>query len=140
MFQSLFWWKYCPGFAGPHRRPAPVQVSIPCSGGSIALGFGDFTHLTLTVPVSILVLVEVLPWGQLERGPSARNRVSILVLVEVLPWEYSGMELNSDSTSFNPCSGGSIALGEDLVFAGAPGDGFQSLFWWKYCPGTDHAP
>ena len=63
-FQSLFWWKYCPG-------------------GSTGPGGEDPNP-----PVSILVLVEVLPWGSLGRNSfSVVQGVSILVLVEVLPWE-----------------------------------------------------
>ena len=63
-FQSLFWWKYCPGDA-------------------------DLGHIRMTYHVvSILVLVEVLPWGTFMGAiEKAGERVSILVLVEVLPWE-----------------------------------------------------
>ena len=66
----------------------------------------------VVIVVSILVLVEVLPWaGEFRQLFSAVQRVSILVLVEVLPWVSTG--------SF-----------ELLAWSM-----FQSLFWWKYCPG-----
>ena len=60
----------------------------PCSGGSIALGY-KFS---------------------IGRGDSFP--VSILVLVEVLPWVRDGLAPAGDvADGFNPCSGGSIALG-----------------------------
>ena len=116
-FQSLFWWKYCPG----RRLIRCVQA--------------------LAVSVSILVLVEVLPWARAEMlsiprsnisfnpcsgGSIALGRnfpdrgsgcvpVSILVLVEVLPWESRGWARSAAAGSFNPCSGGSIALGRRLL-------------------------
>ena len=41
------------------------------------------------VYVSILVLVEVLPWVLIEgNARHERDEVSILVLVEVLPWAF----------------------------------------------------
>ena len=83
----------------------------PCSGGSIALG-------------------DVRP----QRSADSPG-VSILVLVEVLPWDFSQEGPGLSARRFNPCSGGSIALGL-LVFPGRfVGFPFQSLFWWKYCPG-----
>ena len=188
-FQSLFWWKYCPGV---DRQGAAVvtlrdAVSIlvlvevlpwawcgsrcpldshkcfnPCSGGSIALGADAPTGYGQPVFVSILVLVEVLPWGwQRHAGRCTSFEVSILVLVEVLPWAKitgptsaslrkgfnpcSGGSIALGSraarwttrhfTSFNPCSGGSIALGTEYAWHGGEAQMFQSLFWWKYCPG-----
>ena len=88
--------------------------------------------------------------------------VSILVLVEVLPWGgASGLPPVGPRQCFNPCSGGSIALGRRSlapglralsvsilvlvevlpwvatdVLARLRAQRFQSLFWWKYCPGT----
>ncbi len=163
MFQSLFWWKYCPG--EPHRAYAPpagagvsilvlvevlpwdetyIAVAIVlrrfqslfwwkyCPGRSPRYGPGPL------LMVSILVLVEVLPWELIHRYQiHTLTRVSILVLVEVLPWvgddhlKHTGL-----FWSFNPCSGGSIALGLDIFpDCGLSEDRFQSLFWWKYCPG-----
>ena len=40
-------------------------------------------------------------------------RVSILVLVEVLPWGKQIKDVRIVIDSFNPCSGGSIALGQE---------------------------
>ena len=62
LFQSLFWWKYCPGMPQILLKLIMIICFNPCSGGSIALG--DLTACTpYTLPgVSILVLVEVLPW------------------------------------------------------------------------------
>ena len=87
----------------------------PCSGGSIALGRIQELAVRVPCPVSILVLVEVLPW---DRWPSAIGyapSVSILVLVEVLPWEQEEAlrEMERQDACFNPCSGGSIALGSN---------------------------
>ena len=112
------------------------------------------------VTVSILVLVEVLPWDRSRQAWVVCPGVSILVLVEVLPWvnhHKGGVSCRQSfnpcsggsialgsalscrfaqgSESFNPCSGGSIALGKNDVHAGAFRLMFQSLFWWKYCPG-----
>ena len=63
LFQSLFWWKYCPGCG---------YQGLWCRA----------------VHVSILVLVEVLPWAEqkVELAGFVSDQVSILVLVEVLPW------------------------------------------------------
>ena len=87
-FQSLFWWKYCPGSTGPGGEDPNPPVSIlvlvevlpwvprsrtssvditcfnPCSGGSIALGKVTFDPSGSSEHVSILVLVEVLPWAK----------------------------------------------------------------------------
>ena len=109
--------------------------------------------------------MEVLPWGPTPpRRPQDRRTVSILVLVEVLPWALAyefpqpGRKFQSlfwwkycpGSASlgsliqrpvrFNPCSGGSIALGSQVSLGKVLGREFQSLFWWKYCPGCqpDH--
>ena len=133
-FQSLFWWKYCPGLVTAVNRTTRFRFN-PCSGGSIALG-------------SCLRRCAVTP-----------NRVSILVLVEVLPWARSFSALPTAPLCFNPCSGGSIALGLTKCrtltrcYGFNPCSGgsialgvgqrlllfcctaFQSLFWWKYCPG-----
>ena len=116
VFQSLFWWKYCPGRGGPRHHGGLVEVSI-------------------------LVLVEVLPWGLIPLPSAAIGAaVSILVLVEVLPWaDHAAIESKRSHMfqslfwwkycpgpggclpghkkpprpGFNPCSGGSIALGWD---------------------------
>ena len=91
-FQSLFWWKYCPGRSKPASSKNDISCFNPCSGGSIALGLGG-------APLALLAVV------------------SILVLVEVLPWErWTGLAQHL-RTSFNPCSGGSIALGTLHVWA-----------------------
>ena len=65
--------------------------------------------------VSILVLVEVLPWVLRDKVLPPLNGVvvSILVLVEVLPWATSSVVTLCAMLSFNPCSGGSIALGKE---------------------------
>ena len=87
--------------------------------------------------VSILVLVEVLPWALVPplRGEE-HGHVSILVLVEVLPWARGKAPAPDPKRCFNPCSGGSIALGNcNLIRLGDLTTLFQSLFWWKYCPG-----
>ena len=88
--------------------------------------------------VSILVLVEVLPWARHRR--ESHHQVPFQSLFW---WKYCpGPEgckpgLFFSLKSFNPCSGGSIALGligrarQWLRFETL----FQSLFWWKYCPG-----
>ena len=190
VFQSLFWWKYCPG--KNFRRSSSLRVSWrfnPCSGGSIALGCGvprrgcpmmwrfnpcsggsialgplapepppdchKFQSLFwwkycpgATVAdekprgssVSILVLVEVLPWDAFPAGlPLERLFVSILVLVEVLPWDL--VRFGTGVVAF--------PLFQSLFWwkycpgyrkRERPGQGhrFQSLFWWKYCPGKTH--
>ena len=110
-FQSLFWWKYCPG---TRRRDTTTPKSIKfqslfwwkyCPGGHTCLQLGVLQTVSILVlvevlpwdkskrhhtrrryNVSILVLVEVLPWAQEPHRTSARDSVSILVLVEVLPW------------------------------------------------------
>ena len=87
----------------------------PCSGGSIALGLNLPIHVIGPLHVSILVLVEVLPWDGSEMGLSIFRHVSILVLVEVLPWEVPSL------------------VNSSLRYM------FQSLFWWKYCPGIGEA-
>ena len=85
----------------------------PCSGGSIALGRGEHHD-------------------RYDAGAA----VSILVLVEVLPWVLSHRAWAWQAFRFNPCSGGSIALGHrEVVRYLAVRIRFQSLFWWKYCPG-----
>ena len=118
-FQSLFWWKYCPG---------PIRFNFQVRGD---------------VKVSILVLVEVLPWASSASLPDAVQWVSILVLVEVLPWESCGCWAFFSlcvvsilvlvevlpwawiypsgllGSCFNPCSGGSIALGVTRSFSSA---------------------
>ena len=88
--------------------------------------------------VSILALVEVLPWGIRGQAPIfTTTDVSILVLVEVLPWALHSCVVFLGDTCFNPCSGGSIALGNcNLIRLGDLTTLFQSLFWWKYCPGS----
>ena len=59
----------------------------PCSGGSIALGIPHRDKQHKHNLVSILVLVEVLPWEfEGQENWVEHAYVSILVLVEVLPW------------------------------------------------------
>ncbi len=122
-FQSLFWWKYCPGVHTHLLHWTPDLCFNPCSGGSIALGYIPIFYIGRPISVSILVLVEVLPWviGRIDlilayerfqslfwwkycpghRLPSAQIgrglEVSILVLVEVLPWVLSIPTLSEDS-------------------------------------------
>ncbi len=75
----MFWWKYC--------------RAIPGSGTGL--------HGTL----SILVLVEVLPWAGTDEW-----------FQSLFWWKYCpGKEVRIFHRCFNPCSGGSIALGNKLV-------------------------
>ena len=113
----MFWWKYCPG----NIRLADYQMV--------------FSH-----PVSILVLVEVLPWGQRR----LRDLCIVVLFQSLFWWKYCPgtarwMQSTGSLTGFNPCSGGSIALGNPLSFLLSYFLLFQSLFWWKYCPGLDRA-
>ena len=85
-FQSLFWWKYCPGRTRCRRRRCRRGCFNPCSGGSIALGSVRHKSRRGVHAVSILVLVEVLPWASVAEALGGTGAVSILVLVEVLPW------------------------------------------------------
>ena len=112
MFQSLFWWKYCPG---PGKRTGTTHNAYcfnPCSGGSIALG----------VNVHDIFYVEngfqSLFWWKYCPGPSGSHY-------------GQGRRV----MCFNPCSGGSIALGQPEPLRPTSSPEFQSLFWWKYCPG-----
>ena len=88
-FQSLFWWKYCPGLKHWVAPTTHRPCFNPCSGGSIALG------------------------------------------------SASACKLLKNMSGFNPCSGGSIALGSWKIASNSVWIiEFQSLFWWKYCPGS----
>ena len=162
LFQSLFWWKYCPGAGASGLPPVgPRQCFNPCSGGSIALGRRSLAPGLRALSVSILVLVEVLPWVATDvlarlraqrfqslfwwkYCPGAKVRyvqgphhlVSILVLVEVLPWaDYLRPRCGPG------CGVSILVLVEVLPWVGIPIGKkaiylqFQSLFWWKYCPG-----
>ena len=160
-FQSLFWWKYCPGsiLRFPIQQGAKVSILVlvevlpwavrsgstkvttsarfnPCSGGSIALGLPRAPE-EAEVRVSILVLVEVLPWvRQARRQAAPMKRVSILVLVEVLPWAICPLVYLSLLAQVSI-----LVLVEVLPWASESRKVlvgqvmFQSLFWWKYCPG-----
>ena len=115
MFQSLFWWKYCPGTVlgrtmGAHLIrfqslfwwkycPGPIRAIDITSGG---------------LSVSILVLVEVLPWVYVVVFPVV---LQVGEFQSLFWWKY--------------CPGGKYRW---TIFRHS--DGFQSLFWWKYCPGT----
>ena len=67
-FQSLFWWKYCPGSLRRLREVWRVGTRFQSlfwwkyCPGSPAYEAGKL--VTGTPEVSILVLVEVLPWGE----------------------------------------------------------------------------
>ncbi len=161
-FQSLFWWKYCPGETPRRKADASVRCFNPCSGGSIALGlmsaqperrtgasFNPCSGGSIALGALVDSILTGVPGfnpcsgGSIALGIPGRVRVcrcgvvSILVLVEVLPWAFAhvGGKIHME-TSFNPCSGGSIALGwalpSQVCLASMK---FQSLFWWKYCPG-----
>ena len=113
-FQSLFWWKYCPG----QDRDGFSHASLPRFQSLFWWKYCPGLQLDLC--------------GQFDAG-----FVSILVLVEVLPWVYSSARIYCFAWSgFNPCSGGSIALGKLILARRALCRAFQSLFWWKYCPGS----
>ena len=100
------------GFPALPARFASYACFNPCSGGSIALGDRCHRPRPHHPPVSILVLVEVLPWDFLHFLHGLHHTpVSILV------------------------SGGSIALGDRCHRPRPHTLRFQSLFWWKYCPG-----
>ena len=219
VFQSLFWWKYCPGVSvivldfsstcsfnpcsggsialGPEAArllflatdcfnpcsggsialgPEAARLLFlatdcfnPCSGGSIALGSEPIRTHRPRGRVSILVLVEVLPWGppacarnnRRSRFQSlfwwkycpgfdvvvSRNQIALIQFQSLFWWKYCPGHCRlrrpgtpRGETGFNPCSGGSIALGsQGSNSVTVPGPEFQSLFWWKYCPGADHA-
>ena len=44
LFQSLFWWKYCPGMPQILLKLIMIICFNPCSGGSIAPGGPDRLH------------------------------------------------------------------------------------------------
>ena len=183
-FQSLFWWKYCPGgkstaikallpsfnpcsggsiALGSYSGSIPrIVIGFnPCSGGSIALGWSEGKGKLEGLKFQSLFWWKYCPGSLTFCGVGKAHLVSILVLVEVLPWEMQGMSQEGViRNSFNPCSGGSIALGGRRAAPRARAifvsilvlvevlpwelDGllriiahheFQSLFWWKYCPG-----
>ncbi len=137
-FQSLFWWKYCPGNM-PSALGGTTNICFnPCSGGSIALGVYPFRIRT-----QYPRMFQSLFWWKYCPGQAntfqagEMSKVSILVLVEVLPWGSGRCSMSSTVPRFNPCSGGSIALGRlQFILFLTPGIMFQSLFWWKYCPGS----
>ena len=112
LFQSLFWWKYCPGLdrSGCWRR-LPRTGFNPCSGGSIALGPPQPCAWTPRAQVSILVLVEVLPWVDRADGGWWEVMFQSLFWWKYCPGFNYASPFRSVVQSFNPCSGGSIALG-----------------------------
>ena len=136
-FQSLFWWKYCPGPTALRGPPTSAPCFNPCSGGSIALGDLDGDQSWIYLVFQSLFWWKYCP-GVWPVGTTwARPIVSILVLVEVLPWGKVGAKSKKPpSEGFNPCSGGSIALGSNGTRGKRYDRLFQSLFWWKYCPGS----
>ena len=138
VFQSLFWWKYCPG---PNLRgvwPKWALVSILVLVEVLPWVAGVVRREAANL-VSILVLVEVLPWDIYAGVPGLFPGVSILVLVEVLPWASNRNMLRSEMTMFQSlfwwkyCPGD---MEEKPVVDQKAENAFQSLFWWKYCPGT----
>ena len=139
-FQSLFWWKYCPGELACHCAPERLAfVSILVLVEVLPWGPVKAPQIGLIITVSILVLVEVLPWDALDAQLVGHIQVSILVLVEVLPWgvyvSYMGAVLNEFQSLFwwKYCPGYvGFALEHDAAK-------FQSLFWWKYCPGASRS-
>ncbi len=103
--------------------------------------YASLGSLSMAPKVSILVLVEVLPWVPVRCGLCLYpSRVSILVLVEVLPWARArrwGMMLLCDIHQFQSLFWWKYCPGNDCIhFQALFGSRFQSLFWWKYCPGS----
>ena len=87
-FQSLFWWKYCPG-GGGSLPVAEVHASFnPCSGGSIALGEGREAGCWLMNWFQSLFWWKYCPGTYADFRLVREDQVSILVLVEVLPWVH----------------------------------------------------
>ena len=135
-FQSLFWWKYCPGCHGTLLLGQLESRFNPCSGGSIALGCRASPAPGYTYRwFQSLFWWKYCPGYHARDARCQRDRVSILVLVEVLPWAAASVSGTADGRCFNPCSGGSIALGRSHRMHWYSAESFQSLFWWKYCPG-----
>ena len=117
-FQSLFWWKYCPGVKMFYFSVATHSVSILVLVEVLPWAYPGENGRVRGGAVSILVLVEVLPWVPVVRvRRCAPHPVSILVLVEVLPWAFAFGGFCALSIGFNPCSGGSIALGFSFKLA-----------------------
>ena len=112
VFQSLFWWKYCPG--GEDRNEWTDEKGV-----------------------SILVLVEVLPWVSIPGDETLTGqRFNPCSGGSIALGRTSALSATKRSLSFNPCSGGSIALGASVPATIIHDVMFQSLFWWKYCPGS----
>ena len=142
MFQSLFWWKYCPGLAALVGVTS-VTLSFQslfwwkyCPGGK-----RDGSNWAKKHGFQSLFWWKYCPGRIISgRGRDGLDAVSILVLVEVLPWvKLSAGLVRFEGERFNPCSGGSIALGLRLRALKTIRLLFQSLFWWKYCPGSCNA-
>ncbi len=100
-------------WAAPGRCVFLAVTSFnPCSGGSIALGSPPPGS-----SLFIAACFNPCSGGSIALGRMTPHDlctqaiVSILVLVEVLPWEEGKGKGGDDNGGFNPCSGGSIALG-----------------------------
>ena len=139
-FQSLFWWKYCPGL---RRKPCDEHVPVRFQS---------------------LFWWKYCPGNDLESAEKAQsNGFQSLFWWKYCPGLSRGGLMQLKRQCFNPCSGGSIALGSWLTPAPGCRTGvsilvlvevlpwvhgrsvttwtpwtFQSLFWWKYCPGSKH--
>ena len=110
-FQSLFWWKYCPGQRGKGFRSTGWQFQ--------SLFWWKYCPGDSTTPATLEALrFQSLFWWKYCPGPSESFTVDPFRL------------------GFNPCSGGSIALGQPDPIVRVRLIVFQSLFWWKYCPGS----
>ena len=163
-FNPCFWWKYCPGPTGSDAISSPYSLFQSLFWWKYCPGIGKrFPCARPHTQVSILVLVEVLPWGisrpwklwtwrgfnpcsggSIALGPAkalAHHRVNQCFnpcsggSIALGASIYSSA--TSKDSSFNPCSGGSIALGSLNPHPLKRLEyRFNPCSWWKYCPGS----
>ena len=161
MFQSLFSWMFRPKLGYSAIRHSPRSFN-PCSRGCFAqdphpsgsyhapqvsiLVLVDvspegniFSTMTRRSTVSILVLVDVSPEGFTRLLKPELSRVSILVLVDVSPEDMIGAVLGVSNTGFNPCSRGCFARSARTHRSPGRYPGFQSLFSWMFRPKFEDA-
>ena len=143
-FQSLFWWKYCPGIWQGLNVADVEKMFQSLFWWKYCPGFG---LLWLNCSWKKSILFQSLFWWKYCPGRTMSEIPSVSLLRSFNPCSGGSIALGKlkdssdpgtlDPSCFNPCSGGSIALG--LASAPMPARGrrskFQSLFWWKYCPG-----
>ena len=122
-FQSLFWWKYCPGL---HEAPQVLGRSRSIVKFQSLFWWKYCPGVGTTAVTWVELTFQSLFWWKYCPGraptlwPGVGGKyVSILVLVEVLPW-----------ADVKPAFLDTLKEGIDR---------FQSLFWWKYCPGASSA-